>query len=215
MIPASFVERIAILAAAAGHVGVKVAGTAGHVSAAVAVEQFFQRIGNVRVACAKKDAASGSAFAEILVAADGGFQVVVDEACSGRYSDFWQGRSFSGDRTIAGLVPVSVLGADPFLGYASDPFVMQNLASFLGQRGRQLVARLRQDDPMSVIAVVVGPPDEAFFFAEAEVLRHFVPLLFSRCRYTEQYTNYARGSFAPIELALRQISRSGVSRGRR
>lgn len=204
MVPENFINRVTALAVVAGHVGAKIARNGQRGAAAENVLcPFFRRIGCAWVACAKKDVKEQPLLNEILTPIPGGYRLAVDMACTNRFADFWSGHNFSSDRTVAGVLSLESLTPDPLLDEIADPFVMQNLSSFMGRRGLGMVRKLLGDDSNKIVSCIVGPAEDVFFFAEPEIMKALVPFIFSRCRTSDEYKNYSRGSFAPVEVALR------------
>lgn len=211
--PSKYINRITKLAAAVGHVGLKLCHqrsfnqqvvTRGDLLDKV-VWPFVRRAGEATVVFASQDLQVHQLLQEILSPARTGAILKIDDACTRRYEGFWNGKFFSTDRTV--LIPLTFtqIEREPILAQSSDPFIMQNISSFMGRRGIRAVARMAVESPDGVACALVGTSDDLFVFGSPDVLRELVPIIFDRCNYSAQYQTFAKGPFVPIDEVLKQI----------
>ena len=199
MIPTSFIQRIEALATAAGHFAVKTRFP----NEQDPLYQLFRRGPNNWLACNAKDLRASPNLAWVASKTGGAVELPVEAMEAGVYEEIWSGSHFSKDPTLANVATVQHL-SDVF-GQASDPFVMQNISSFLGAQGLRVIRQLRAKHLDSVVAATVGPPTDLHIFASAPVLVSCVRDAFNRGTFSPAYVNYAKGAFAPIEQALKRL----------
>lgn len=153
----------------------------------------------------------GSDLREILTASDAGLSLDVVTACDERFSSFWSGRDSSGDRIVATLRSVESLRDESLIGNGLDPFVLQNLSTFMKKRGTRFIAALLDSaDDDQVACAIVGPPSDIFFFGRRGQMKQLVAVLFERCQFSPQFETYTKGPFVPLETALRSLKKRSL-----
>lgn len=209
IVPPEFVQRTTILAAAAGHIGVRI--TKPLDEAAEVVSELFSRASNVYADVSQNGNVSGSEFRTVLTPDGKAFKVATKATVSPCAQNFWTGRGLQGDRIVACSLGIEEVLLKDATGPYWDPFVSANVWKFLGRKGVELIRRINKDNCAQVVLVLVGPPSELYFFGKPNVLTDFCSRLFSCSQFSRDYLIYSKGPFAPIEVAARLVPKSRLA----
>jgi len=212
VISQAYIDRMCQLSQVLGHVGVRLLDVSKTRSRSD-VTNVLQRViwptvylaESVKLHCSKRDA--GNTMVKSVISGGGPYDVDIQRACSAEHIALWTGEVFSHDQTIALEMDWPKLQDAPIIVSGADPFVMENLRSFLGKRGLNLVTTLASSQQQKVVIALVGGLGEAFLFARRDLMTAVVSLVYKKCRASEAYKRFTAGPFVPTEQVLARLAK--------